>query len=242
MKRIKNLLGRDKKPITLDFFSHWIPTKESGKKITLIQIESTLNKSYPELNGRTPFEDTIINGNASNFLKIFPYLKKAQTFKYYQKMLPLNKDEFIYQSVYSKTGGVLNIFNPKVKEAMDNELKRLLDKYEGKKGAISIWKDTPSELWSGFLPKLVWTGSGDIEKQLLMDFLKKLTAEFEGKRFDSEGDCLISSIKFLREWQFRPNEVCFGEAPMDAIFQERQKIYERKISFLREMQIETDFV
>ena len=242
MKRIKSLLGRDKKPITLGFFNHWIPTKESGEKIALIQIESSLNRSYPELNDRTPFEDTIINGNASNFFRIFPHLTKAETFKYYKRMLPLNKDEFIYKSVYSKTGGILNIFNPKVKEAMDDELKRLLNKYEGDKQAINIWKNTPSELWSGFPPKLVWVGSGDIEGQLLMDFLKKLTARFEGNRFDSEGECLISSIKFLREWQFRPNEVCFGEAPINAIFNERLKIYERKISFLCEMQIETDFV
>ncbi|MCK4419197.1 hypothetical protein KAV79_05280 [Candidatus Aerophobetes bacterium] len=221
--------------------NYWIPTKESAEKITLIQIECALNEPCAELNNRTPFEDTIIHKNASNFFSMSPYLKKTPTFKYYQRMLPLSDREFIYKSVYSKTGGVLNIFNPGIREGMDSELKRLLDKYEDKREAISIWKDTPSELWSSLPPKLVWAGGGDIEGQLLADFLEQLTDGMEGKGFDSKGDCIISSIKFLREWQLRINRACFGGRPIDAIIEERQKIYERKISFLQEMQIETDF-
>lgn len=242
MRRTKDSFGRDKEPVSLKISNYWIPTKESAEKITLIQIECALNKPYADLNDRTPFEDTIIYKNASNFFSIFPYLKKTPIFKYYQRMLSLNDREFLYKSVYSKAGGVLNIFNPGVREDMDNELKRLLDKYEDKKEAISIWKDTPSELWSSLPPELVWAGGGDIEGQLLTDFLEQLTDRMKGKGFDSKGDCVISSIKFLREWQLKPNRACFGGTPIDAIIKERQKIYERKISFLQEMQIETDFV
>jgi len=242
MVRIKRSPGRNREPTRLRIFSYWTPTKESAEKLILIQIECALNKPYVELNDRTPFEDTIIHKNASNFFRMSPYLKETPIFKYYQRMLPLSNREFMYKSVYSKTGGVLNIFNPGIKEGMDDELKGLLDKYEDKKEAISIWKDTPSELWSSLPPKLVWSGGGDIEGQLLIDFLEQLTDRMEGKGFYSQGDCVISSIKFLREWQFISNEVCFGEAPIDAIIEERQKIYERQVSFLQEMQIETDFV
>jgi len=242
MRRTKDSFDRNKEPIRFEISNYWIPTKESADKITLIQIECALNKPYPLLNDRTPFEDTIIHKNASNFFSMCPYLKKIPIFKYYQRMLPLSNKEFMYKSVYLKTGGVLNIFNPEIREDMDNELKGLLNKYEDKEKAISIWKDTPSELWSNLSPKLVWAGAGDIENQLLRDFLEQLTDRMEGRGFDSEGDCIISSITFLRQWQFRPNEVCFEEAPIDIIIKERQKIYARKVSFLQEMQIETDFV
>lgn len=241
MERTKDSFGRDKEPVSLKISNYWIPTKESAEKITLIQIECALNEPCTELNDRTPFEDTIIHKNASNFFNMSPYLKKTPFFKDYQRMLPLNDREFIYKLVYSKAGGVLNIFNTGIREGMDSELKRLLDKYEDKREAISIWKDTPSELWSSLPPKLVWAGGGDIESQLLVDFLEQLTDKMKGKGFDSKGDCIISSIKFLREWQLRTNMVCPGGRPIDVIIEERQKIYERKISFLQEMQIETDF-
>lgn len=221
--------------------SYWIPTKESSEKILLIEIECVLNRPLPKLNNRTPFEDTIIHKNASNFFRVFPLLKKTQVFKHYQKTLPLNNREFTYRSVYSKTGGVLNMFNPKIEESMDNQLKSLLDKFGDEKEAINVWKDTSSELWSGLSPKLVWAGGGDIEGQLLTDFLEQLTDVMEGKGFESEGDCLISAMKFLREWQLSPNVVCMGETPMDAIIKERHKICGRKASFLKKMRIKTDF-
>lgn len=53
---------------------------------------------------------------------------------------------------------------------------------------------------------------------------------------------LISTINFLRHWQCIPNRVCRGKRPMDAIRKEREEIFKRKISFLQEMGIETDFV
>lgn len=228
-------------PSRYEISSYWIPTKESSEKILLIKIECVLNKPLPELNNRTPFEDIIIHKNASNFFGVFPYLKKTQVFKYYQRTLPLNNRQFTYRSVYSKTGGVLNTFNPKIKESMDNQLKKLRDKFGDKKEALNIWKDTSSELWSGLSPKFVWAGGGDVEGQLLTDFLEQLTDVMEGERFESEGDCLISAIKFLRDWQHSPNVICMGETPMDAIIKERHKIYDRKASFLKKMRIETDF-
>lgn len=221
--------------------SYWIPTKKSSEKILLIEIECVLNRPLPELNNRTPFEDTIIHKNASNFFRVFPLLKKTQVFKYYQKTLPLNNREFTYRSVYSKTGGVLNMFNLKIEESMDNQLIMPRNKFGDEKEAINVWKDTPSELWSGLSPKLVWAGGGDIEGQLLTDFLEQLTDVMEGERFESEGDCLISAIKLLRDWQLSPNEVYMGETPMDAIIKERHKMYDRKASFLKKMRIETDF-
>lgn len=138
----------------------------------------------------------------------------------------MSEKEFAYKSVYSKTGGVLNIFNPKIREGMDSELKKLFSQCEDEKAAIMIWKDTPSELRSNLPPKLVWAGGGRIEGELLLEFLQYLTRKVRRKEFDTQGDSMITAIRNLREWQFQSNEICSGMTPVDAIIEEREKIYE----------------
>ncbi|MDI6885260.1 MAG: hypothetical protein QMD22_02725 [archaeon] len=226
----------------LELFDFSLPTKESVEKVILIQIECNLNIPSPELNDRTPYEDIVINKSVSNFFNAFPFIKKMPTFKYYQRMLPLSEKEFAYKSVYSKTGGVLNIFNPKIREGVDSELKKLFSQCEDEKEAIRTWKDASSELWSNLPPKLVWACGGKIEGELLLDFLQYLTRKVRRKEFDTLGDSMITAIKYLREWQFISNEICSGMAPVNAIIEERKEIYERKSAFLQEMLIETDFV
>jgi len=158
MKRTEGSFGKNKESAGLEIYNYWVPTRESAEKISFVQIECALNKPYPLLKDRTPFEDTIIHRSASNFFGMSPYLKKMPFFKYYKRMLPLNDREFTYKSVYSKTGGLLNIFNPRIREAMDNKISGLMDKYEDKREAIGIWKNTASELWSDLPPGLVWAG------------------------------------------------------------------------------------
>jgi hypothetical protein len=48
-------------------------------------------------------------------------------------------------------------------------------------------------------------------------------------------------VSYLRNWSVTPNAISSGAKPIDAIIEERQDIYENKISFLKEMGIETDF-
>ncbi len=240
MKR--RIARRDKKSVSLQLFNFSLPTKESAEKIVTIQIECDSNKPFPELNDRTPYEDVVLNKSATNFFNTFPIIKKAPVFKYYQRILTLNEKEFTYKSVYSKTGGVLNIFNPKIRESMDSELKTLFSRCEEEKEAIRLWKDSPSELWSNLPPKLVWTCGGEIEMELLLDFSQYLTRMVRRKKFDTRGDALITAIRNLREWQFQPNGICSGMAPIDAIIKERVEIYERKCAFLEENHIECDFL
>lgn len=225
----------------LELFNFLLPTKESVEKVISIQVECNLNIPSKELNGRTPYEDILVNKSASNFFNAFPVIEKSPAFKYYQQMLPLSEKEFTYKAVYSKTGGVLNIFHPKIREGMDSELKKLFNQCEDDKEAIKIWRDTPSELWSNLSPKLVWAGGGKIEGELLLDFLQHLTRNVRGKKFETLGDSLMTALKHLRAWQFKPNEICSGMAPVDAIIEERGKVYERKSAFLQEMLIGTDF-
>ena len=234
--------GRDEESGRLELFDFKLPSKVSAEKVVLIQIECNLNVPIPELNDRTPYEDIVLTKSASNFYSAFPLIKNAPTFKYYQRMLPLSEKEFVYKAVYSKTGGVLNIFHPKIREGMDSEFKKLFSQYEDDKEAIRIWKDTPSELWSNLPPKLVWAGGGKNEGALLLDFLQYLTRKVRRKEFDTLGDSMITALRNLREWQFVSNEICSGMAPVDAIVEERKEIYERKSAFLQEMQIETDFI
>lgn len=232
----------DEESVNPGLFDFSLPSKESAEKVVLIQIECNLNIPLPELNDRTPYEDIVITKSASNYFNAFPIIKKAPTFKYYQRMLPLSEKEFVYKAVYSKTGGVLNIFHPKIRVSMDSELKKLFSQYEDEKEAIRIWKDTSSELWSNLPPKLVWAGGGKIEGELLLDFLQYLTRKVRRKKFDTLGDSMITALRNLREWQFISNEICSGMVPIDAIVEERKEIYGRKSAFLQEMQIETDFV
>ncbi len=232
----------DEKSANLSLFNFSLPTKESAEKVVLIQIECHLNIPSPKLNDRTPYEDIVMTKSTSNYFKAFPIIKKAPTFKYYRQMLPLSEKDFVYKAVYSKTGGILNIFHPKIRESMDFELKKLFSQCEVEKEAIRIWKDTPSELWSNLPPKLVWAGGGKIERELLLDLLQYLTRKEGHKVFYTPGDSLITALRYLREWQFISNDICAGMAPVDAIVEERKEIYERKSAFLEEMRIETDFV
>ena len=232
----------EEESVNLGLFDFWLPSKVDAETVVLIQIECNLNVPIPELNDRTPYEDIVLTKSTSNFFNAFPVIKKAPTFKYYQRMLPLSEKDFAYKSVYSKTGGVLNMFNPKIRVSMDSELKKLFSQYGDEKEAIRIWKDTSSELWSNLPLKLVWAGGGKIEGELLLDFLQYLTRKVRRKEFDTLGDSMITALINLREWQFISNEICSGMAPVDAIVAERKEVYERKSAFLREMLIETDFV
>ncbi|RCV64815.1 hypothetical protein C5S53_06960 [Methanophagales archaeon] len=227
---------------SLQLFKFSFPTKESAEKTLIIQIECNLNMPYSELKDRTPYEDVVLNKSATNFFNAFPVVKNAPVFKDYQRILSLTEKEFAYKSVYSKTGGVLNIFNPKIRESMDSDLKTLFSRCEEEKEAIRLWKYRPSELWSDLPPKLVWAGGGNIERELFLDFSQYLTRMVRRKEFDTRGDALITPIRNLREWQLQPNKICSGMAPIAAIIKEREEIYERKSAFLKENHIECDFV
>lgn len=218
----------------------WLPNQLSAVKLFLAQIEFSINESYEQLDGKTLYEYTIINNDNSGILKILLELKNSPILEEYNKMLPLDKTEFLYQSVYRKTGGVLNLFHGEINESMDGELKELFGKNEDKNKAIKLWRDTKSELWSSLSPKLVWAGGGKLEKELLLQFCDKLTDIMQGKQFYTQGSAIIKSIEYLRAWQLAYNEVC-DDTPMNAIIKEREEIYNRKIKFLKEMNIECDF-
>lgn len=217
----------------------WLPNQLSAVKLFLIQIECSINESYEELDGKTLYEYTLINKDTSGVLKILPDLKNSPILEEYKKALPLDKVEFLYQSVYKKSGGVLNLFHGEVKESMDHQLKALEKKNDNNK-AINEWKETNSELWSNLSPELVWAGGGALEKELLFDFCGKLTQFMGNSHFNTEGMAIIKSLEFLRNWQVTHNSIC-NDTPMNAIIKERKKIYNNKIKLLKEMKIECDF-
>jgi len=227
--------------VVLSLHEHWVPTKESGNKIVRIQFENMMNVPYEQLNDRTIFEDSIIHGNADNCFKMSPLLKKSPLSKILIQMLPLQPKAFRYNSVFSMTGGVLNLFNPKINESQNEELHALLQKYPDKQEAIRAWRETPQDCWGELTPNLVWAGGGEQENKLLQDFLDKLTDKMESVPFLSEGECLLESIKFLRTWQFINNSVCGNMKPHFAILEERAQIFQQKIKLLKEMNIENDF-
>ncbi|MTK11177.1 MAG: hypothetical protein F8N39_03525 [Clostridiaceae bacterium] len=217
------------------------PTRECAKKILYIQCENAINIPRTELNGRTIYEETVATGKADALTKFVPNIKKQLIYKEYLKMLPLKKQEFLYESVYTKTGGILNVFNPSVKENMDIQLKMLKRENPVHKEVISKWKDINSELWSNLPPKLVWCGGGSQEIALLSDLSKEMETYIGEVSFECVGEAVLMALKFLRAWQYKENHICDNRKPVEAIIEERQQVYYRKISFLKDIGISCDF-
>ena len=219
--------------------SVWFPNQLSAVKLFLIQIECSINEAYEQLDGKTLYEYTILNNDSSGVVKVLPEIKGSSILNEYERMLPLNKVEFLYQSVYKKTGGILNMFYGEIKENMDEVLKELSEEKEDMNKAIEMWKDTESELWSGLKPKHVWAGGGPLERELLLDFCRQLTEIMQGQQFTSQGTAIIKSLEVLRKWQLKYNEICKG-IPVEEIIKEREEMYQRKIKFLKDMNINVD--
>ncbi|EJO5349239.1 hypothetical protein NRP93_003405 [Clostridium botulinum] len=219
----------------------WIPNDEVAEKIILIQIECSLNEKYEKLENNTLFIEAMKRKDSSAVLEIAPKLKDTNILGLYERMLPLTKVDLMYASAYSKTGGVLNLFNGKISENMDIQFKELSSEFKDKNEVIKKWKDEPSELWSGLTPAQVWAGGGKVEKALLMDFLSKLTELMQGKQFSTKGAAFINCIDVLRTWQLNKNDICGGKTPMEAIIEERNLILKDKIEFIKENNMECDF-
>nr|WP_251861243.1 hypothetical protein [Clostridium sp. Marseille-Q2269] len=220
----------------------WIPNDEVAEKIILIQIECSLNEKYEKFHNNTMFIESMKRKDSSPVLEIAPKLKNTNILDLYKRMLPLTNGDFIYASVYSKTGGVLNLFNEKVSENIDIQFKELSGKFQDKNEVVKNWINEPSELWSGLTPAQIWSGGGKVEKALLMDFLNKLTELMNGKQFNSKGAAFMSSIDVLRAWQLNKNDICEGKTPMEAIIEERDIILKEKIEFIKSKNIECDFI
>lgn len=220
----------------------WIPNDEVAEKIISIQIECSLNEKYEKLENNTIFIEAIKRKDNSPVLDVAPKLKNTNILSFYERMLPLTKVDFMYASVYSKTGGVLNLFNEKTSENMDIQFKELSGKSKDKNEAINKWRNEPSELWGGLTPAQIWAGGGKVEKVLLMDFLNKLTELMNGKQFSTKGSAYIGCIDILRTWQLNKNDICEGKTPMEAIIEERNLILKDKIEFIQENNIECDFI
>ncbi|KYN75670.1 hypothetical protein A0J52_18245 [Clostridium sporogenes] len=219
----------------------WIPNDEVAEKIISIQIECSLNEKYEKLENNTIFIEAMKRKDNSPVLDVAPKLKNTNILGLYERMLPFTNGDLIYASVYSKTGGVLNLFNEKISKNIDIQFKELSSKSKDKNQAIKEWKNEPSELWSGLTPAQIWAGGGKVEKVLLMDFLNKLTELMNGKQFTTKGAAFMNCIDVLRTWQLNKNDICDGKTPMEAIIEERNLILKDKIDFIKENNIECDY-
>lgn len=76
---------------------------------------------------------------------------------------------------------------------------------------------------------------------MILDFFEYFDKIVKNLKFESFGEMIISSATHLRAWQLY--NLCKSEkkSPMEMVFEERQEIYRRKISFLKSLGIETDF-
>lgn len=232
-------MERDKRDlITLDY---WVPTKLAGIKGLRAQIEYLFNQPLEELEGATPYERILDTRDMSVFYNIFPLAKANKFNKEVIKAAPLNRAEFKYNVVYKKSGGLLNLFHPLINKEMDIHFKKLFDESLSKKEVINKWLVEPSQIWSSLTPGQVWAGGGEIEFKLFIDFMNKLTITLGDREYVSEGEALVKSLGFLRSWQLQPNSICNDISPYKAIKKEREEIFLRKINYLKQAEIRSDF-
>ncbi len=79
-------------------------------------------------------------------------------------------------------------------------------------------------------------------KSFTNGFLNKLTELMNGKQFTAKGAAFMNCIDVLRTWQLNKNDICEGKTPMEAIIEERNLILKDKIDFIKENNIECDFI
>jgi hypothetical protein len=94
------------------------------------------------------------------------------------------------------------------------------------------WNHRPHPFFAGLTPAQVMIGGGEQERALAQDFLDLLTAQFDGKGHESEGQALVQSLMLLRAWQFHP--LPDGGRPIDVILAERSDLLARRARILGE--------
>ena len=233
-KKTRSLLekesGTQKRPV---LEAHWLPTEEVSHRVLQAMIEFFYNSPQEKIKGKAPYELLLTDGNFSDIKNFFDKLPEPNLYNFYQKNAPLKSRELDYTSVYNKSGGLLNLFNPRVNSKMDKQFQELMAQNNNEEEAMKQWKETPSELWSSLPPQLVWAGGGPQEQKLFKAFLDNLNLNFNGQEFFSEGNALLKSMSYLRQWQVTPNHICNGKTPQEAIIKERNEIYKHKSALLK---------
>jgi hypothetical protein len=227
-----NFEENEKHEEELIFIQHSFPSKKSAEKYNNIQIEATINRNYDKLNNQSIYEYVCRGNTFNSLIPLIPNLCRCIFLKELQFSSDIKKD-IKYKAVFSKTGGLLNIFNTQVSEVMDKAITSIKDDNSITNEELKKWANTNSWLWSNLTPALVWAGTGELEQELMREFMDGLEPILS-EGFLCEGEAILQSANFLRRWQLTSNEACKGLKPEQAIIEERTATLQRKVKSLRE--------
>jgi hypothetical protein len=204
-----------------------------------MQIEFSVNQrgtmecSISEMAWRT--------GNPDEALSVLPPSASRKVYQTMRRLLqPWQPGR--YTEAYTRTGGVLNYLTPPWGTEQDELWAEMVTGWKATSFASSDarvramrdleqeWNHRPHPFFAGLTPAQVMIGGGEQERELARDFLDFLTAEFDGKGHESEGQALVQSLTLLRAWQFRP--LADGQRPIDIILAERSDLLARRVRIL----------
>jgi hypothetical protein len=230
--------------------NYWVPTKVAGERIFWMILECNLN--MPSGNGGPSIAEIVwACGDPAEGLHRLPDTVPGSTRDEARKLLQ-PWPEGRYTLAYQRSGGLLNLFTPSWGEQEDEVWAAMVDEWErqsfpdpearreARQALEQAWNNEPHPFFAGLSPAQVMIGGGEREYELVDDFLRKLSAEFEGERFESQGESLVQTLLFLRSWENVPHGE--DQTPREIIIAERNTLLERRERILqqREMPVQGD--
>lgn len=225
----------------VQLLSYWAPTRWAADRTSLMQIEFSVNQ-------RGEMEHSVAEvvwqtGDPDEALAVVPSNASRQVVQAMRRLLqPWPRGR--YTKAYNRTGGVLNYLTPpwgmeqdelwaeKVAQWRATSFPDDDARVQAMRDLEREWNHQPHPFFAGLTPAQVMVGGGEQERALAREFLDLLTAEFDGKGHESEGQALIQSLTLLRAWQFR--RLDDGRRPVDVIRAERSDLLARRARILAE--------
>jgi hypothetical protein len=227
---------------TLQLRTRWFPTKVSGERSMLMEIEFAVNarsdKGEPSI-----AEIAWATGNIQQALAELPPIVPPRVRREFEHLLRPWR-EVRYTDAYRRTGGILNLFTPPWGEQQDEVWNDMQSEWKvstfadenARRAALAEleqrWNNTPHPCFTGLTPAQVMIGGGAQEAKLADESLMKIEKAFGKREFAGEGDMLIKTLMLLRGWQVEPQRN--GKTPMQIILAERSELLNRRAQVLSE--------
>ena len=227
---------------TLQLKTRWFPTKVSGERSMLMEIEFAVN-AHGDKGAPSMAEIAWTTGNIQQALADLPPIVPPRVRREFEHLLrPWRQGR--YTDAYRRTGGILNLFTPPWSEQQDEVWNKMQTEWRASTftdentrcAALAEleqrWNHTPHPFFAGLTPAQVMIGGGEQEAKLADEFLTKIEKTFAKREFAGEGDMLIKTLMLLRGWQVEPQRN--GQTPMQMILAERSELLNRRAQILSE--------
>ena len=226
----------------LQLRTRWFPTKVSGERSMLMEIEFAVN-ARGDQGEPSVAEIAWTTGNIQQALADLPPIVPPRVRREFEHLIRPWREER-YTDAYRRTGGMLNLFTPPWGEQQDEGWNQMQTEWRAstfadenaRRAALAElerrWNNTLHPFFAGLTPAQVMIGGGAQEAKLADEFLTKIEKTFGEREFAGEGDMLIKTLMLLRGWQVEPQRN--GQTPMQIILVERSELLKRRAQVLSE--------